>query len=437
MTTAPADRAQPTYHASLTPLLTSLYVAQGLPFGFFTLALPVVLREAGWSLTAINLLQVLGLPWVLKFLWAPWLDRALQQAPVRRLWLLRLQAMSCVLAALATVACAWWPMGLPALPHWLPLAGLFALVLTFNVLASTQDIVTDGLAVRALSARQRGWANGIQVGAYRLGMVLGGGGLLWLFAKTGWPHMLGVMALLLAALAVPVWQWRGVSLGQAPATDRPALLPHSDKRARWWGWWLRANTPGMRTALWLIVCYRFGDQMVSSLLTPFLRDQVADTSTVALMKGTVGSVASLVGALLGGWWVQQVPRRTALLWAGGSQVLAFVLYLVLALGHGGMPLLWAATVLEGLLGTVATVALFAWMMDAADPEHAGTDYTLMASAVVLVGSVAGLVGGLMGDAWGYAAPFAVGALLCAWGTWAMVVWQDRHPVHARLREAWH
>ncbi len=420
-----------------TRLLTSLYAAQGLPFGFFTLAVPVILREAGWSLTAINLLQLLGLPWVLKFLWAPWLDQLLWRTDVRRRWLLVLQGMSSTLAALAALVCLCWPWVGASASSWLPLAGLFVLVLAFNVLASTQDIVTDGLAVRALSARQRGWANGIQVGAYRLGMILGGGGLLWLFAKSGWPQMLGVMALLLAALAVPVWQWRGMSLGQAPATEGPALPPRSEARARWWGWWQRANAPGMRTALWLIVCYRFGDQMVSSLLTPFLRDQVADTATVALMKGTVGSVASLIGALLGGWWVQQVPRRTALLWAGCSQVLAFALYLVLALGHGGMPLLWAATVLEGLLGTVATVALFAWMMDAADPEHAGTDYTLMASAVVLVGSLAGLLGGLLGDAWGYAAPFAVGALLCAWGTWAMVIWQDRHPVHPRVREAWH
>jgi len=57
-------------------LLSSLYAAQGLPFGFFTLALPVLMREAGWSLTAIGLLQVLALPWLLKFLWAPWVDHS-------------------------------------------------------------------------------------------------------------------------------------------------------------------------------------------------------------------------------------------------------------------------------------------------------------------------------------------------------------------------
>lgn len=432
----------------LTRLLASLYTAQGLPYGFFTLAVPVILREAGWSLTAINLLQLLGLPWVLKFLWAPWLDQALPHAHARRRCLLWLQGLSAGVAVVAALVCLAWPAQGVVLMPWLPLMGLFGLVLAFNLLAATQDIVTDGLAVRELTARERGWANGLQVGAYRLGMVLGGGGLLALFSYTGWSWMLTVLAVLLALLAVPIWWWRAE---QVPARALPDVNPgdravahpplplHQHRALRDWlfAWWQRAQQPGMRTALVLIICYRFGDQMVSSLITPFLADQVADKATVALLKGTVGSATSLAGALLGGWWLMQVRRRTALLWAGWAQAASFLLYLVAALGHGGMPLLWVATVLEGLLGTLATVALFAWMMDAADPAHAGSDYTLMASMVVMVGSVAGLAGGLLGDAFGYALPFALGTLLSALGAWGVVWWQDRHPVHARLRDAWH
>lgn len=429
----------------LTRLLTSLYTAQGLPYGFFTLAVPVILREAGWSLTALNLLQLLGLPWVLKFLWAPWLDQALPHAQARRRCLLWLQGLSCAVAMGAAVVCLVWPrLAVVAAPWW-PLLGLFTLVLAFNLLAATQDIVTDGLAVRELSARARGWANGLQVGAYRLGMVLGGGGLLGLFAYTGWSWMLAAMALLLALLVLPIWWWRAEKTPAAPLPDanpgdHAQTHLHHHRRFSLQGallaWWQRAQQPGMRTALALVVCYRFGDQMVSSLITPFLADQVADKATVALLKGTVGSVTSLLGALLGGWWLMQVKRRTALLWAGWAQAASFLLYVVAALGVGGMPLLWTATVLEGLLGTLATVALFAWMMDVADPAHAGTDYTLMASMVVLVGSAAGLAGGLLGDAFGYVPPFVVGTLLCMLGTWGVVHWQDRYFVHDRVRHAW-
>src|SRR5690606_40922215 len=76
--------------------LGALYAAQGLPFGFFTLALPVLLREAGWSLTAISLLQFLALPWAIKFMWAPVLDHV----GTRRAWLLGLQFAACASALL-------------------------------------------------------------------------------------------------------------------------------------------------------------------------------------------------------------------------------------------------------------------------------------------------------------------------------------------------
>ena len=140
-------------------LLTGLYAAQGLPYGFFTLALPVLLREAGWSLTSIGFLQFLALPWAIKFMWAPLMDHH----GTRRGWLLGLQCAACGMALLLS------QLNLTAGSVW-----LFAAVFGFNLIAATQDIVTDGLAVRLLNAKERGLANGIQVGAYRLGMVLGG-----------------------------------------------------------------------------------------------------------------------------------------------------------------------------------------------------------------------------------------------------------------------
>lgn len=67
---------------------------------------------------------------------------------------------------------------------------LFVAVFLFNLMAATQDIVTDGLAVRMLDGKDRGLANAIQVGAYRLGMILGGGWSPWLFARSNWSVML-------------------------------------------------------------------------------------------------------------------------------------------------------------------------------------------------------------------------------------------------------
>ena len=406
-------------HRHPLALLSSLYAAQGLPFGFFTLALPVLMREAGWSLTAIGLLQLLALPWLLKFLWAPWVDHH----GARRTWLLGLQGCS-VLAALTLAL-----LDLDSASR-----GLLLAVLVFNLLAATQDIVTDGLAVRVLAARERGLANAIQVGAYRLGMILGGGGLLWLWARTNGSTVFAVMAGLLALSTWPVWQMRELPPGAAHDAMAPRPRPSAGQLAL--GWWHRALAPGMLTFAALVFCFRFGDQMVSSLITPFVSDQGASKETIALMKGAVGSGASLLGALLGGALMVRVNRRTAMLSTGLGQAMTFALYIAAALGFGGMPLLWWATVAEGVVGTMATVALFALMMDASDPGHAGTDFTLLASVVVGVGSLGGIAGGVVGDAWGYVWAFGIGTVLSALGCVAMVTWLDRRPTHARVAQAW-
>ena len=406
-------------HRHPLALLSSLYAAQGLPFGFFTLALPVLMREAGWSLTAIGLLQLLALPWLLKFLWAPWVDHH----GARRTWLLGLQGCSVV----AALTLALLDLGSAS-------RGLLLAVLVFNLLAATQDIVTDGLAVRVLAARERGLANAIQVGAYRLGMILGGGGLLWLWARTNGSTVFAVMAGLLALSTWPVWQMRELPPGAAHDAMAPRPRPSAGQLAL--GWWHRALAPGMLTFAALVFCFRFGDQMVSSLITPFVSDQGAGKETIALMKGAVGSGASLLGALLGGALMVRVNRRTAMLSTGLGQALTFALYIAAALGFGGMPLLWWATVAEGVVGTMATVALFALMMDASDPDHAGTDFTLLASVVVGVGSLGGIAGGVVGDAWGYVWAFGIGTVLSALGCVAMVTWLDRRPTHARVAQAW-
>jgi MFS family permease len=188
--------------------------------------------------------------------------------------------------------------------------------------------------------------------------------------------------------------------------------------------------------LGLIFLFRFGDQMASGIITPFLSDQGVDKATLALMKGAVGSGTSLAGAALGAWLLLRVGRRAALLGSGLGQVGAFALYLMAALGHGGMPLLWVATVVEGVIGTIALVALFSLMMDASDPAHAGTDYTLLGAVGVSLGSMGGIAGGMVGDAFGYAPAFVAGSVVSVVGVLALVRWVDRHPLHPRVARAW-
>ena len=394
-------------------LLTSLYVAQGLPYGFFTQALPVLLRDAGLSLKAISATSLLFLPWALKFLWAPFVDHR----GTRRQWLLPLQ-LSAVVGALAL--------------SQIDLGRGFLVVLgaafLFNVIAACQDVATDGLAVRILDTRERGLANGIQVGAYRIGMILGGGLLLWIFARTDWATMFACMAVLLAVTVLPVLRLR------EPPSPQAAPRPSAAQLAT--GWIARLRVPGMGAFIALICFYKFGDSMVATLIGPFMRDSGLSKETIALMKGTVGSVASLAGAAVGGWFAFRAGRRKALLACGLLQSASLLCYVAAAHGIGGLGMFWAGTVAEHLLGSMATVALFTLMMDASDPEHAGTDYTLLACAIVFTMGLANFTGAAIADAVGYAPTFLAGFVLSVAGCLVLVSSLDVRRGPARLQPVW-
>lgn len=395
-------------------LLASLYLAQGLPFGFFTQALPVLLRERGLSLAAIGATGLLFLPWALKFLWAPLVDHT----GTRKQWILSLQALT--LGGAIALAFVDLDSGL---------APIFAALLLFNLLAATQDVATDGLAVRLLAHGERGLGNGIQVGAYRIGMILGGGALLWIFAQSGWSTMFLAMAAILLLTCLPALFLPGAL---APATPGPRL----GGGALLLGWTQRLRMPGLPAFIALICAYKFGDAMASSLVGPFMHDAGLRKEEIAVVKGTIGSIMGLAGAAAGGWMAWALGRRPALIACGVLQTLSLFAYLACALEPGNKALIYAASTVEHLCGGMATVALFTLMMDASDPDHAGTDYTLLACAVVLGGGLAGVAAGFVGDALGYAFAFGLSVGLSGLGCLALVLALDRGRGPARLATVW-
>ena len=389
-------------------LLTALYLAQGLPYGFFTQALPVLMREAGYSLTKIAAASLLFLPWALKFLWAPYVDRI----GTRRQWLLVLQGATlagALLLAMLDLSRALWPV--------------FAALLLFNIIAATQDIATDGLAATALGPRERGLANGLQVGGYRLGMILGGGLLLWIYAAAGWQPMFIGMALMLALASLPVL-WLREPPAPAVAGEPPTA------------WWPRLRRPGMPLLIALICAYKFGDSMGAALIGPLMKDSGASLEQIAWIKGVIGSLSALAGAGLGALMAFHYGRRFTLLFGGASQTLSLLLYGLCALGIGGVPLLIGASIAEHVFGGIATVALFTLMMDTAQAPHAGTDYTLLASSIVITQALASLSAGVVADATGYAPMLWLSTLLSAAGCALLIIALDRGAGPTCLRGFW-
>ncbi len=405
----------PDRRAARVALLTSLYFAQGLPFGFFTQAFPVILRQRGHSLDEIGLAGLLSLPWALKFLWSPLVDRW-QGSPLgpRRGWILPLQ----VLNVLVLLGVAFLDVS----------QGLFLVGLAFlalNLLAATQDIATDALAVGLLQGEERGLGNGVQVGGYRLGMIVGGGFLLVLFGNVGWQGAFLAMAALMALSTLPILRWRE----PAPSAVAAASLAHSAPPVAWWpAFRAFLRRPGILAWVFTLCIYKAGDAFASAMVRPFLVDLGLGVDDVGWLLGTAGSTAALAGAMVGGLLLTRLPRRAALLGFGVMQLLSVAVWIVPAVWPElGRPALYAVSVFEHFAGSMATVALFTMMMDACDPAQAGTDYTLQACVVVVATGAMSAASGFSAKALGFPMHFTLATLLCAAGLVGVAALTRRRP----------
>ena len=377
-------------------LLTALYISQGLPYGFFTQALPVLLRKADLSLPAIASTSLLTLPWALKFVWAPAVDRwQFAAIGLRRSWLLPLQFITVVLfAALALTS---------------PEANLSYVLWAFlftNFLAAAQDIATDGLAVDMLTQKDRGWANGIQVAGYRLGMVIGGGALLLIYDKIHWSGTMLAMAAITALCGMPVVFFREPAKA-APVTKQnsftlePAEIFHFLSRSGAWAW----------AAILLI--FKLGHASATGMLRPWLVDTGYSLTDIAWILGAAGFIAGLIGAALGGALASRYPRGRVklLIYFGVLQCLAVISYLWPLMTEHETYKVAAAAAFDHFTSGLATSVLFTLMMDACSEERAASDYTLQACVVVISQQIATVLSGVSAERFGYANHFAISATL--------------------------
>lgn len=400
-------------------LLLSLYICQGLPTGVFSQALPALLRSYHVPLTVIGLSGFLAAPWALKFLWAPYVERTFSARwGQRRSWILPMQAAA-LLALLAIAAFDPHRLAGPA-----GMAQFFALMLLVNLFAATQDIATDGLAVRLLDFHERGLGNGVQVAGYRIGLIIGGGLLLYAIGAWAWHTAFLALAALLALLTLPVLAWReppalsrpaasGAAQGAegaAHGADKAAPLPYLEVFFSFF------RRPGLRGWLVVLVTYKIGESLGSAMVKPMLVDMGLDLKQIGLMVSLVGSLAALAGALLGGWWTTRLGRRTAILGFGVLQALSVALYALLPWWHGrgeavSIEAIAALNAVEHFVSGMAMAAVLTAVMDLARAEHAAADFTVQVCILAVCGGNAALGAGLLADTLGFTAYFLVSGAL--------------------------
>lgn len=372
--------------------LSLLYATQGIPFGLAAEYLPVVLRQSGTSLATIAAVGWLQLPWQMKILWAGAADRPAARARARSILLALQLCLALSVASYAIVPFA------SARSVW------FAITLVAAFFAATQDVFVDATAVRSLRAEDRGIGNVAQVAGYRVGILIGGAGLLVVIADVGERLALLLCASLIAVVSVAAFALRREHGEETAERSRDRMIPRA-LVSHMFG-------PAAWPVLAVAASFKLGLHVASVLIKPMVVDAKWSTREIGIAVVTAGTVSALVGAGAGGLLHRKFGDARGLMIAGVVQAAACLPLIAAAVLHVPRPLTIAAIAAEHFASGVGTTVLFAALMAATRPANAGLHYTVLTSANALSIGVGGLLGGKLGDRLGYPTTYAIAAALC-------------------------
>jgi PAT family beta-lactamase induction signal transducer AmpG len=388
--------------------LALLGFSSGLPLALTDSTLKAWLRESGIDLKTISFFALVGLPYNLKFVWAPFLDRySLPFLGRRRGWMLATQLL---LAAALFFMSGSDPNG--------GLAWIGALALGISFLSASQDIVADAWRTEKLPKEHQGTGVAVWIGAYRVALLAAGAGALIIAQHLGWGAAYRLMALLAFVGAV------GTFLAGEPESIRP---PRTLREAVVEPWKDFLTRRGALYALAFIVLYKLGDNLATSLTTPFLLDTGYQKDVIGAITKGVGLPALIVGGLAGGFLMKNWPLRRSLFVFGIVQIFAVLSLLLPALLESDKTLLAIVIAMENLgfgMGTSASVAL---IMRLCNTAYTGTQFSLLTSVAALPRT---LVASLVGDAaiyYGWAGYFTMCACAALPGLLLLGMWDRWGP----------
>ena len=397
----------------------------GLPLPLSGFTLGQWMSESGLSLGTIGLAAMIGMPYILKFLWAPVLDRVAPPAGLarfgrRRGWLFAIQP-------LLVLSIAGFALSNPAQA---PLATVGAAVL-LAFFSASQDVVVDAWRIETFLPRQQGAAVARYVWGYRLALLAANAGAIKLASKVGWQGSLLLMAALsavglLATIAAPE---PAVPTDAGPGSVRSGFVHAVIDPLREF-----LSRGGAVVILAFVVLFHLGDALAGVMLPPYyralgyVRDDVALAYVPALL-------AALAGISVGGWLVARIGSGRALIITGFVQMTAILLYLALGYAGGVRVALVATVATEAFVGGLASAAFLAFLSNLCAPTYTATQYALLSALAAVPLRTIGGLSGFLAAAVGWHAFFALSTFAALPAMLLMLYLLRRYPARQAVPAA--
>jgi MFS transporter, PAT family, beta-lactamase induction signal transducer AmpG len=401
-------------------LLAAMMLASGMSLGFIFNSFQIFLRSAGVDLRTIGILSAVSLPWSLKFLWSPIVDRwALPHPDRRRSWVIAAQ-VAIALGFIALALYAWRALGTDPVTGRATLTataattiGFIALFITLS--SATQDIALDAYSVEVLEPEEQGPASGLRVMWYRVGMLVAGALAIFAAEWLPWPVVFVLLAgLFLASVALTL-------AAEAPA--RPAIPPRSLGAAVVEPFRTFFSRPQAVTVALFLVLYKFGDNAAGTMVNPFLKDMCFTNKEIGLAVKVIGTAATIAGTGVGAAIMAKLGLARSLWAFGVAQAGAIGFYALAAATRAapldvalcaGAPAIGAAARAWTYVGIAAeyasqgmgTAALLALILRVCDKRYSATQYALLSSLFGLGRTLSGIPSGALAERLGYPTFFA-------------------------------
>ena len=375
-------------------ILFSLYLAQSIPMSFFSTVLPVIMRMENYSLASIGLLQLIKLPWIAKFLWAPFVDRNAESDMHYRRWILGSE----VFYAVVIIAIGFFDLGTQ-------FSTIIVLMIMAFVLSATQDIASDALAVRILKKKERGYGNSLQSSGNFLGTLIGSGVLLMLYSMIGWQILMFLLSAIVLLALIPIMRYRKKNVRIDPVDSEPKKrvslkdIPGFFKQ------------PKIGRRVILLVMFYSGIVGILAMLKPYLVDLGYSIKEIAFITGIFGTAFGAGSAFLGGHIMRKIGNKKALQIFTGYGTLAAVYVAALTTVDPALPLLYVGVALIWSAYGMCAVGVYTISMNTTRKGTEGTDYTLQIVLTHLSSILVVVLSGRIGEWLGYTGLFAVEAEL--------------------------
>lgn len=378
--------------------LLFLGFSSGLPLFLTSKTLQAWMTVEGVDLKAIGWISLVSIPYTLKFLWSPLLDRFVPPFLGRRRgWLIVLQ-VALILAIAA--------MALQQPRQALQLLALNAVLISF--FSASQDIAFDAYRTDVLEPWEMGAGAAVAVLGYRIALLVTGSLALILADQMPWPTVYLLMSIFMAVgLLTTLWAPEPKQ-GQSPASLADAVkLPLLD-------FFQRSGVVRGLLILLFIVLYKLGDALVNNMSTPFLLPKTGlgfSQTEIGALQGGMGLIATIVGTLVGGAFLSKIGINRSLWIFGALQAFSNLSYFVLAQVGKNYTVLVLTVNIEHFCAGLGTAAFVAFLMSLCNPRFSATQYALLSSLMALSRDILVAPAGSLAKATGWSVFFLISILV--------------------------